>query len=978
MLSAGRRVHMDDASYSRELPLCWLCALMNRYLMFAVRFTLALAIPWHTWPDCGRLLALEAVTTQAPVTHTKTAGVLFPPDLIARARNNADTQAWAAQTRDGIVAAAQPWLRLPDDELWDLMFSNSIKRSWMVWSNGHCPACQQPVPMYEWVIHALERPWKVQCPRCQEWFPKNDFQKFYRSGLNEQGVFEPARADRALLFNVEHPEATDPQHSFGVDDGEGFVEGEKRWRFIGAYLIYGQWKQAIVAGARQLAAAYLITGDPAYAHKAGVILDRVADLYPTFDFGQEGVMYEGPPSAGYVSTWHDACAEVYELAVAYDMVFEAIARDESLITFLSEKAAQHKLANHKSSFAEIQRNIEERILRDTIANRPKIESNYPTTDITIATILTVLGWPDNRDEVTGILDQIIQQATAVDGLSGEKGIAGYTAIAPQTIAELLGRYNRMDPNFLATMVQRHPQLHAMYRFHIDTWCLGSYYPNTGDTGAFAQQCPHYVGVNAARSVSLSPSAFTFLWDLYSVTGDKDFVRVLYAANANSTEGLPYDLFVAERAGFQQRVAKFVADEGLDITLGSVNKPAWCLAVLRSGAGADRRAAWLDYDSGGRHGHADAMNLGLFAKGLDLLPDMGYPPVQYGGWGAPRATWYTQSMAHNTVVVDGKNSQAGSGTATLWATGQQLRVVRASAAPLIGGQQYERTVACVDLSPQDSYVVDVFRVVGGNEHTKYMHSHFGQIATEGLSLSDVAEAAGAGQMRALRHDPRPAPGWTVDWTIDDHLKYLPPDKHLHLRYIDLTPDAEVLTAEGWVSVGLYGSTADAWIPRVLVRRRAEQAPLASTFVGVIEPYEQQPAIASVQRFELETADAAACLASDVALEVRLADGRRDVLVARDAERPLDPVGHSSGVIVQPATGIRIDGQLGFVRFDAAGRAQRVVLCLGKSLEVGQLRITRTCDTGWVELDLTNEAAPIVSGAPEEVEAVFDGSRQLWPK
>ena len=58
------------------------------------------------------------------------------------------------------------------------------------------------------------------------------------------------------------------------------------------------------------------------------------------------------------------------------------------------------------------------------------------------------------------------------------------------------------------------------------------------------------------------------------------------------------------------------------------------------------------DTGGRHSHADGMNLGLFAKGVDLMPDFGYPPVQYGGWDSPRAQWYRMSAAHNTVVVDG--------------------------------------------------------------------------------------------------------------------------------------------------------------------------------------------------------------------------------------------------------------------------------------------------------------------------------------
>ncbi|MHB0959364.1 MAG: heparinase II/III domain-containing protein [Pirellulaceae bacterium] len=942
----------------------------------AKRLLIVTGIAWALFSPPWQVAGESPRPPQPPLR--KTAGALYPPELIARARKNAQTYGWAAQARDGIVAAAQPWVQMSDQELWDLMFSANIRRSWMVWSNGHCPACRKPVPMYEWIANALEHPWKMQCPQCNEFFPKNDFQKFYRSGLNEQGVFEPARADRSLLFNVEHPDASDPLHTFGVDDGDGYIAGEDRWRFIGAYLIYGQWKQAIVNGVRRLADAYLVSGDTLYAHKAGVLLDRIADLYPTFDFGKEGVMYEGPPSAGYVSTWHDACVEVHDLALAYDAVFEAISRDEALIAFLAAKAEEHQLTNRKASFTDIQHNIEERILRDTVVNRRKIESNYPTTDITIATILTVLEWPGNRDEVTTILDQIIRQATAVDGLSGEKGIAGYSTIAPRTVAELLGRYGRMEAGFLASAFERHPQLHAMYRFHVDTWCLGMYYPNTGDTGAFGQKCASYAPLNISRNANIAPSAFTFLWDLYTATGDNDFVRVLYAANGHSTDGLPYDLFSEDPGKIQQAVAAVIEKEGPAIRSGSINKAQWCLAILRSGAGEDARAAWLDYDSGGGHGHADALNLGLFAKGLDLMPDFGYPPVQYGGWGAPRAAWYTQTAAHNTVVVDGQNTQAGSGTTTAWADGQQCRLVCATAASLIGGQQYERTVALIDSSEPHSYVVDLFRIVGGREHTKFMHSHFGQITADRLSLQPVTETIGNGQMRNFRQDLHPPAVWSVDWTIEDHLQYLPPATELHLRYTDLTADAEVLTAEGWVAVGLYGGTADAWIPRVMVRRRAEQAPLASTFVGIIEPYEDQPRIASVRRLALESDDEHAAGPSDIALEICLTDGRRDVLVATDIDNPLRHAPSKPGVFVERATGIRIDGQLGFVRFDASGKPLRVMLCQGRLLEVGTVRLERTQVPGWVEVDLRNQEAPIVSGAPLEVKSLSDGVRSLWPR
>jgi hypothetical protein len=49
-----------------------------------------------------------------------------------------------------------------------------------------------------------------------------------------------------------------------------------------------------------------------------------------------------------------------------------------------------------------------------------------------------------------------------------------------------------------------------------------------------------------------------------------------------------------------------------------------------------------------------MNLGLFALGLDLMPDFGYPPVQFGGWGSARSLWYHMTAGHNTVVVDGQS------------------------------------------------------------------------------------------------------------------------------------------------------------------------------------------------------------------------------------------------------------------------------------------------------------------------------------
>ncbi len=861
-----------------------------------------------------------APVARAAETPTKTSSSLFPAELVANARANAAQFDWAKEVRDRIVQRAEPFKQYSDDELWGMMFGATIERSWMVWSNGHCPACGKDVPMYNWKIDAIKRPWKLRCPHCKELFPKNDFQAFYQSGLDEHGVFDPKRADRSLLFNTEHPDADDPKRGFGVDDGTGYVEGEKRWRFIGCYLIYGHWKQLIVGGISRLADAYVVTGDAIYAHKAGVLLDRVADLYPHHDFGKQGWVYERRGDRGYVSTWHDACEEFRAITLAYDMVFDALQRDADLVRFLSAKAKQYKLSNPKASFADIQRNIEGRILRDTIKNRGKIQSNYPRTDVAILVAKAVLGWPGNRSEINTILDGILKRATAVDGVTGEKGLSGYSVIGPRAVSELLGRLSRLESTFLADVTKRHPRLHDMFRFHIDMQCLGEYYPRVGDTGYFACKYPDYLGVGLDRPGSLSPSGWTFLWRMYEVTKDPAFVQIMYRDNGDKVEGLPYDILVEGPAAFQQRVAKVIEEHGPRPKLDSVNKREWRIAVMRTGKDRDRRAAWVDYDSVGGHRHQDGMNLGLFAKGLDLMPDFGYPPVQFGGWGSPRARWYTRTAAHNTVVVNGQDQTTAGGASTLWSIGDTFRAIRTSCPKMYKvTRQYERTVALVDISDADSYLVDVFRVVGGKDHARFMTSHFGEVTTTGLQLKPAPEFGHKTIMRDFKTDASPQPGWTADWRVKDLQGFLPKDAEVHVRLTELTPDASASVCEGWIVAGIYNSRTELWVPRVLVRRQSDADGLASTFVSVIEPYEKTSKIAAIRRLRLQTEDGHAFDDNHVAVEVRLADGRRDVLVAMDVENAAgtSPQWTPETVVVLPEAKLRCQGELVLARFGQDG-------------------------------------------------------------
>jgi len=582
-------------------------------------------------------------------------GFSLTEELVGAARENVRRAAWAQTARDRMVEAARPWLAMSDDGLWDLMFGSTITRSWMVWSNGVCPACGQGVPMYQWTMRPLELAWKVGCPRCSAVFPTNDFGAFYLSGLNESGVFDPRRADRSRLFNADHPSRGDPLRGFGVDDGEGYVDGDRRWRFIGAYLVYGQWKQLVLGGIKALSEAGLVTGESGYAHRAGILLHRVADLYPTHDFERQGLAYEKGHGSGYVSTWHDACAEARALALAYDAVREDLEADGALAAFLASKALRYRGVGPCDTPAAVSSHIARGILRDTLANTKKITSNFPQTDITRLVILGVLGERDSP-EALATTDSMVQRATAVDGVTGEKGMTAYTAGAVDGMAEFLALGERARPGFLAAMLARHPSLADMFRFHIDTWCLGHFYPNSGDSGWFAVRTDRYVGVGFPREIDLRPSMFSFLGRLAECTGDQAYVQALFGANEGRTDGLPYDLFARDPEAARSSARATIDRHGAEIRQESVRKDAWRVAILRSGGGELARAAWVTSKVGGNHKHFDGMHLGLYARGLDLLPDFGYPPVNYGGWDSPQALWYRTAASHNTVVVDGEEQR----------------------------------------------------------------------------------------------------------------------------------------------------------------------------------------------------------------------------------------------------------------------------------------------------------------------------------
>lgn len=474
-------------------------------------------------------------------------------------------------------------------------------------------------------------------------------------------------------------------------------------------------------------------------------------------------------------------------------------------------------------------------------------------------------------------------------------------------------------------------------------------------------------MSTRKKVGIEPSMYTFMWKLFKAIGDSEYIKIIYKSNNNSTDMLPYDITAREPGKIQHEVEKIIELEGTEINHGSINKKQWHLAILRSGRGKDERNLWIDYDSGYSHGHRDGMNIGLFAKGLDLMPDFGYIPVQFGGWHTPEAKWYGMTAAHNTVVIDGMSDNRDfGGNTTMWAIGDRMKVIRVSAPQLINGKQFERTIALIDITEKDSYILDIFRVVGRKDHAKFMHSHHGDIRTNGLILKPADEYGYETLMRNFQVDENPLAGWSADWKIEDYLNLVSGRSDLHLKYTDFTADAKAYICEGWISAGNTKEKIEKWIPRIMVRRQSEKEPLVSNFVGIIEPYEKESKIKNLRRLDLEYEDGTPAVKADAAIEVVISDTRSDLIVSIDDEDPLS-LKNGKNTVIQKEWDLKYDGEFCMVSLNNR-KVERVIICRGIALTLDGVEIRLKSKQDIIEIVFKDGKFEIVTGSSDNIDKI----------
>jgi hypothetical protein len=139
-------------------------------------------------------------------------------------------------------------------------------------------------------------------------------------------------------------------------------------------------------------------------------------------------------------------------------------------------------------------------------------------------------------------------------------------------------------------------------------------------------------------------------------------------------------------------------------MGSRNFTASGYAILQ-------RDMWLclKYGAhGGGHGHPDKNSFVLFANGRVLFPDPGTRP-----YGSPLHTeWDKATIAHNTLVVDGKSQAEASGSSLAFGSDGGTDFAMTDAGKIYPGVRFVRTAVLLS----QKLVLFVDRVTSDREHT----------------------------------------------------------------------------------------------------------------------------------------------------------------------------------------------------------------------------------------------------------------------
>ena len=788
------------------------------------------------------------ILAPSPVAHAKSSQTFYTPARIAVGRENVKRHDWAkaqfARIMNGepqtyIIGreyvSAKEYAAQSDEFMWLLQPTTRLPRVSTHETMAECPIHGTDVrkinAFHPWRIDPIRHPYQIQCALGKEWYPSND----WVNGDMTSGEFP--------------------------DDGNGILHEGRRFYMLREYA-HAAYCAATIPCLRALSQAWVLTGDPQYAHKCGVLLTRLASEYPNHD-DRKDRLYLAPyggrhphytwKTGGMITDliWETFCTEAAVLA--YDAIYDYLGQDEALIQFVRGKGVPVETAD------DLRRYIEKYILKaaavgllngDIHGN----EGHHQALAMTIALVLDDYTGPSPNSldmlEYTyhgeGRAAYMLANGLYRDGGGHES--PNYNAIKFDFIrvARLMEQARALHPDLLP--VDRYPDIfaeakgRAMFDYFIDVMVMDTFTPSIGDCAGRlvpARVKPDYYSYVGA------PNLYAF-----ERFGDPKYARASTRPNGTMIAGELFEEYPAEA------LEAAVAGDAGQIVRRSRLLDDYGAAFLESGEGDHRRAVVLNYAATPGHRQQDNLNLEFFARGIDLLPDLGYPFSWDYRW-----EWDANIMAHNTVSVGETHAdirQRLGNESSLFVSESGVHAIVAhhnpypteaglSKAAAPGVDLYERTVLLVDIDPERFYVVDLFAVNGGDQRDQTWHGPLVSPKSPDLDweVQETGTLAGPDVPQFAKYKDRWGREWVnfpsfvrnirrarLDapalWTWD----YGMPEKdRLNLHVIPLGGPLEAI-----MGTGRSPARPEDWGLDYLFLRRMAEVPERSLFLTVLDAYQ----------------------------------------------------------------------------------------------------------------------------------------------
>ncbi|MEI3798332.1 MULTISPECIES: heparinase II/III domain-containing protein [unclassified Chitinophaga] len=842
------------------------------------------------------------------------------------ALNNIQHYVKAGNIRDGIVQEANQWLGWKDEDLRSLLTDAVVPRAFDLNPLGcpqHGDAVFKKGGTYPWIIDPRE-PFKVKCPVGGETYPSNDYGAYYKSGFTQKKGWDGDY----------------------TDSGWGWIapDGERYW-FV-AYANHWLWKSYIEPAILNLGRAYLLTGDKRYAHKAAVMLYRLAEVYPSMDHAnqsrygyilkQQGGVYNGKI---FNLIWETGF--IQNIAEAYDAVWDSIDDDVALQKLYGKSGRQIRAA------------VEANVLEEAVDayQEFKIQGNYGMHQAALLYVLLARQFMETGKYIHKMVDEpgVSRVQTGIryalynmifrDGTPLES--PGYNILTVEKLAVLGALLKRAGKDLFGETRMR-----MMFESPLQMVVAKKYTPDIGDSGS-----------TLGGIVGLNSNIYQVAYENYGTSEFLNWLKFMDKTGDNSFNSYQSLFRHVIKDTLREKVA--LAPENTRLLAG------YGMGILNNKN--DNIGVSFNYGYKGTHYHWDFLNVELFANGQKMMPDLGYPDAM-NEFVKEVYTWSTNTVSHSTVVVDAQEQYLNTaGSLHSFSDGTFARSMDASTLPYGQVSEYRRNVVMVDADTGRSYFVDFFRVTGGHQHDYSLHGPPGTEKAIQGKWSGIQPGTFAGPDikpgEIYDNQKMNAPGYTGSYgsyrgsgyqhlfnvqqlksnysvTEFAHIK----DSSARLR-IHVLPDKEqrVFKADAFNKP----RAKDYIIKYLLVQGKSagEQDTLKSIFTSVWEPFATVPFISHLEKLPIRGGDA------------------RAVKINRDhfVEIVINDTGNAVKYI--PALDIETDATTAVVTLGAGKKLHRVYYTNGTFLKWKNRVFRSPVVEGIISaVDVKNNTISIMPGRP----------------